>query len=262
MNETLSLTITFNPVVRSQIDPYLQLYLKTTSSPFESFLEGFILGSAFSEIFVQGTSVGYFAVHNHSLLTQFYVRPQFRRLSQQIFKAVVDRPEIETLFVYTGDEFFLSYAIESKIPFEMQAYFFQALPDFAMVEADPQFSLREARLEDIPFVTGHSGDFFDLIDERINRNEIFIGSRDGEIVSFGIIETSQLYEKTASIGMFVLETERQKGYGTQTILALKRRCLDNGVRPIAGCWYYNHNSKKTLEKTGMFTQTRLLKFKK
>ena len=28
---------------------------------------------------------------------------------------------------------------------------------------------------------------------------------------------------------------------------------------IAGCWYYNHTSKKTLEKAGMLTQTRLLK---
>jgi hypothetical protein len=37
-------------------------------------------------------------------------------------------------------------------------------------------------------------------------------------------------------------------------------CAQQGRRPIAGCWYYNHLSKKTLEKAGLFSQTRLLKF--
>lgn len=262
MKETQTYTIIFKTASRTRVEPYLLAYLKTTSSPFESFLEGFILGSAFSEILVEGQPAGYFAIHNDKLLTQFYVRPAFRRIGQQIFKAVVDQPEIETLFVYTGDEFFLSHALESKIPFEMQAYFFQALADSPGADPDPQFRLRVALKEDIPFITGHSGDFFDPIEARIERGEIFIGSQKDAVVSFGIIETSQLYEKTASIGMFVLEAARQKGYGTQMIMALKNRCLAQDVRPIAGCWYYNHNSKKTLEKAGMFTQTRLLKFKK
>ncbi len=36
-------------------------------------------------------------------------------------------------------------------------------------------------------------------------------------------------------------------------------CRQKELHPIAGCWYYNHNSKKTLERAGMVTQTRLLK---
>ena len=45
----------------------------------------------------------------------------------------------------------------------------------------------------------------------------------------------------------------------QTIALLRRECERQGVRPIAGCWYYNHRSKRTLERAGMYAPTRLLK---
>ena len=73
------------------------------------------------------------------------------------------------------------------------------------------------------------------------------------------MEKSALLNGVASIGMFVIENVRLKGAGTATIRLLIDECKKQNVRPIAGCWYYNHLSKKTLERVGMFTQTRLLK---
>jgi hypothetical protein len=43
-------------------------------------------------------------------------------------------------------------------------------------------------------------------------------------------------------------------------LTLMAACRDDGIMPLAGCWYYNHASKKTLEAAGMVTATRLLRF--
>ena len=31
------------------------------------------------------------------------------------------------------------------------------------------------------------------------------------------------------------------------------------LRPVAGCWYYNHRSRRTLQRAGMYSSTRLLK---
>jgi predicted acetyltransferase len=59
--------------------------------------------------------------------------------------------------------------------------------------------------------------------------------------------------------MYVIEPFRQQGAGTQLIRLLIEECNKQGLHPIAGCWYYNHLSKRTLEKAGMFTQTRLFK---
>jgi len=58
--------------------------------------------------------------------------------------------------------------------------------------------------------------------------------------------------------MYTIERSRRQGAGTATIRLLMAECRRQSLRPIAGCWYYNHPSKKTLERAGMFTQTRLL----
>jgi RimJ/RimL family protein N-acetyltransferase len=59
--------------------------------------------------------------------------------------------------------------------------------------------------------------------------------------------------------MYTIERFRREGVGTATITLLIDECRRRGLRPVAGCWYYNHRSKRTLERAGMFTATRLLK---
>jgi hypothetical protein len=49
------------------------------------------------------------------------------------------------------------------------------------------------------------------------------------------------------------------GIGRSIIIHLRNICIEKGLTPMAGCWYYNHNSKNTLESTGFITKTRLLR---
>ena len=74
-----------------------------------------------------------------------------------------------------------------------------------------------------------------------------------------LAEKSVLQNEIASVGMFVLESQRQKGVGTATLRLLQDHCAQHDIIPIAGCWYYNHNSKKTLEKAGFYAASRLLR---
>jgi GNAT superfamily N-acetyltransferase len=59
--------------------------------------------------------------------------------------------------------------------------------------------------------------------------------------------------------MFTIEEYRQMGVGTATLTMLIEECRQRGLRPIAGCARDNHLSKKTLERAGMYSPTRLLK---
>ena len=59
--------------------------------------------------------------------------------------------------------------------------------------------------------------------------------------------------------MFTLESARRQGVGTHTIGFLIGECRRRGLRPIAGCWYYNHRSLQTLQCAGMFARSRLLR---
>ena len=73
------------------------------------------------------------------------------------------------------------------------------------------------------------------------------------------MEPSRLHPQTASIGMFTVARARNQGVGTATIALLIGECRRRGIRPVAGCWYYNHSSKRTLEKAGMYSPTRYLR---
>ena len=83
--------------------------------------------------------------------------------------------------------------------------------------------------------------------------------RDEEPVGFGILVKSMLYEDVASIGMYTIERLRRVGVGTATIAMLIAECRRRSLRPVAGCWYYNHRSRQTLQRAGMYSPTRLLK---
>lgn len=233
--------------------------IRSLSSPIDSFLEDHIWHSQHYEILCDSIQIGYFSVFKKSLLTQFYIDPAYRHLSQKIFFQVKRFEYIEKAFVPTCDEFFLSHAIDEHVRMERQAYFFQdGNQEMIREKKLKNFTYQPAKLEDLQFIQAKSGDFFEQLEKRIEQGNIFIGKIDGEPVTFGIIEKSRIYKATASIGLFTLEEHRGQGYGRNIILCLKEECQRQGLEPIAGCWYYNHNSKKTLESAGMYSQTRLL----
>jgi RimJ/RimL family protein N-acetyltransferase len=59
--------------------------------------------------------------------------------------------------------------------------------------------------------------------------------------------------------MYTIERFRQTGVGTATIAMLIAECRRRSLRPVVGCWYYNQRSRRTLQRAGMYSPTRLLK---
>ena len=66
-------------------------------------------------------------------------------------------------------------------------------------------------------------------------------------------------QRHVSIGMYTVPKYRQMNIAKMTLRRLILEALKAQVQPIAGCWYYNHASKKTLEGVGMISNTRHLR---
>ncbi|MEG0612614.1 MAG: GNAT family N-acetyltransferase [Clostridium sp.] len=241
-------------------------YVKTLSSPFDSYLDDHIISSEFYSVSRDkvGIGIGYFAIFEGKLLTQFYIESKYLRHAQNIFKTIVKSfKEIDSAYVCTADELFLSCVcdIENK-NISNQAYFFQ---DNKECEDEVSFyeggSLRLAKLQDVNIIKELSLDFFEDVDSQIKDGELYVFEKDdnGEVLGFGITEKGQILKGYTSIGMFTTEGYRQKGIGKTIITKLKQLCYENGEIPICGCWYYNTNSKLTLESCGFISKTRLLK---
>lgn len=230
------------------------------ASPFDSFLESYIRDSAFYLLQTgEGEQAGYYAIHDQERLTQFYMRPAYLMHAQRVFGDVLERHAIASLFVQTSDELLLSLALDRDLTIHKQAYFFQdagaAIEGEGLAEGA---TFRQAVLTDADAMRQVGGDFLDAYERRIENGELFAYERDGMLLGIGIVEKSGLLEGAASIGMFANEAYRRQGIGRTVITELMRWCRANGIRPLSGCWYYNEASKRTLERAGMATKTRLL----
>jgi GNAT superfamily N-acetyltransferase len=249
--------ITFTPVAFAEVADSLRRDLAGLPSLIDSFLEEHILTSRHYRIVIGGAAAGRCAIHGESLITQFALEAAHRRHGQAIFQGVRRLESAQAAFVPTCDELFLAHAIDDCRQIDRQAYFFQALPDTAAPTAN--IRVRQADIEDLPAIHAGSGSFFDTLEASLAQGELYIAERAGQAVGFGIIDRSTLYADVASIGMYTIEAARRSGVGTATIRALIAECRRAGLRPIAGCWYYNHRSKQTLEAAGMVSASRLLR---
>jgi GNAT superfamily N-acetyltransferase len=247
------------PVTFAEIQEATRLHLRALPSAIDSFLEDHILASNHYRIVVAGETAGFASIHEERLITQFALAEPYRRCGQALFGELRRMEQVRSAFVPTCDEFFLAHALDDYRQLAKQAYFFAAPSDVGEAAASDRYSMRPAAIDDANFVRQESGDFFEHLERHIAAGELFVTLRDEEPVGFGILVKSMLYEDVASIGMYTIERLRRVGVGTATIAMLIAECRRRSLRPVAGCWYYNHRSRQTLQRAGMYSPTRLLK---
>ena len=239
----------------------ISAYYKDNNIIVDSFWETHVRESRFYKMDYNGTIAGYFAIHNETVLTLFNVLDNYRNVSQELFSIAKKYESVKEALIPTGDEFFISLAFDNYAKIEKQAYF------SIYTEKTPQKILNiELQLADIEkdmeilnlcyeFLKSEIKNIENGIDE-----EIYIARHGNEVIGFGVIEYQKVVDIYASIGMIVRDEYRQKGYGANILNALKNIVKAKDKIPISGCWYYNHNSKKTMESAGAYSKTRLLRF--
>ncbi len=238
---------------------FFNSYVDSLSGIYDDFLEDHILSSEIYSIYIDKQHSGYFGIFNKTMLTQFFVTKRFLKLAQKVFADILKSYEIKNAFVPTCDELFLSLCLDKHTKVNLQAYFFQESGEKAALPEYPRECLKLATLEDIEEIKEVTGDFMDRQVERIKAGQLYILREGSEFLGLGVIVDNRIMKNCKGTGMFTNEKHRQKGVGRSIILHLKDICHEMGVRPIPGCWYYNHNSKRTLESAGYASTTRLLR---
>lgn len=236
-------------------------YADSLTGIYDHFLESHILDSDMYSIYIDNDKIGYFAVHEDNLITQFYIDKNAIKYAQSVFKQILEEYHIERAFVPTCDELFLSTALDFHRKMNMQAYFCEENKNPIYEIKQPKYGrnlLRQATENDIATIEELSEGFFDNLKESVLLNKLYILEENNNILGFGIIEHSDIFIGCKTTGMYTIEKYRQKGVGTSIILLLKDICYEKGFKPISGCWYYNYNSKSTLEGCGYISKTRLL----
>lgn len=241
------------------IEKVLISNIENLPSPIESFAEMHILKSNHYLILLEKNIVGYFSIHDQKTITQFFMKKEYRNHSQDVFCAMRKMEFVSEALIPTCDDFFFSHGMDNFSSISKQAYFFQYVNKLIFnFSINVRYKLAE--ITDLELIKENSEDFFDdTLEKQIVDEEIFIGFDNKKVVAFGIFEKGRILKNHVSIGMYTVPEYRQKGVGKQTLSFLIEEGLKNGLEPIAGCWYYNHLSKKTLESVGMISNTRYLR---
>jgi GNAT superfamily N-acetyltransferase len=253
------MNVRFARVALPEIQDAVQQHLEALLRPIDSFLEDHILEATHYRILIDAGPAGFASIHKGSLITQFLLAEPHHRWGQAVFQQLRKWESVGAALVPTCDEFFLAHALDDYRQLAKQAYFFTTVGAPLDPALTAGYSLRQAKLQDASFIQQHSGGFFKNLEQQIQAGEIFQVRRGDSEVAFGVLVKSKFYRDVASIGMYTIEPYRNSGAGTATIALLMEECAKRGLRAVAGCWYYNHASKRTLERAGMVTRTRLLR---
>jgi GNAT superfamily N-acetyltransferase len=259
MMKGATMEVSFSPVEWAEIQPEVSRHLATLPTAIESYVEEHILAARHYRALVDGQAAGFAAIHNEQLITLFALDDAFKRAGQAAYRALRALESVQASLVPTCDEFWLTNALDEHRQLTKQAYLFSTPADLTPPPAPPGLSWRVVGREYVELVRRETADFFAPIERRIADEQLFIAYAGEQCAGFGILEPSALYPDVASIGMFTLESARRQGVGTATIGFLIGECRRRGLRPIAGCWYYNHRSRQTLQRAGMFARSRLLR---
>lgn len=252
--------ITCVPTTKTDILGSIQEHLSSLSGPIDSFLEDHLHDSHHYLIQVDGSDAGYTSIFKEGLIVQFALRNEARRYGEEAFLRVRKMESVRGALVPTSDQFFLSHALDNFSRLTKQAYLFEPGVDSAESGAVEGYELRLATLDDLVLIKESTGDdFLDDPERHIRAREVYLTLKDSETVGFGIIEGSIYQPQTASLGMFTIESFRRTGVGSSTMRLLVAKSRELKVNPVSGCWYYNHDSRKTLEKAGMVSCGRYLR---
>jgi GNAT superfamily N-acetyltransferase len=234
-------------------------YLNSLSGRYDEYLEDHILESQIYSVYYNEIHCGYFGIHENTMLTQFFTAKEFFKYAQAILTDILKKYDVKNAYVPTCDEILLSLCLDRHVKVNMKAYFFTEYNnEFASPEY-PRNMLKLAELSDLDEIVEVTGDFIDRHEEKIKNRQLYVFRDKGEFLGLGVMIPSRIMNNCKCIGMFTNEKFRQRGIGRSIIIHLRNICIENGFTPLAGCWYYNHYSKRTLESTGFITKTRLLR---
>jgi len=89
----------------------------------DSFWESHVRDGNHYKIMYENEIIGYFSINSGTILVLFNVMEKHRNVSQELFTIIKKFESIKEALIPTGDEFFISHAIDNYIKIEKQAYF-------------------------------------------------------------------------------------------------------------------------------------------
>ncbi len=249
----------------SSIENEVETYYESNKITVDSYWEDHVLKSNHYQIIMDDQVVGFFAINDSTMLTLFHMTDDYAQFGHLAFEKVKRYEQVTNAFIPTGDEFFLSHAFDNYTKIEKQAYFSIYRDDELSLERRKNLVFSRILTQEDIKLFALTKDFFeaDAAEKILSGTQyfrVYKVEENEELVGFGVVEYGRVVKSIASTGMYVMEEKREKGYAANILKGLQNMVVSEGFSCRSGCWYYNHNSLKSMYSAGAFSKTRLLRF--
>jgi len=218
------------------------------------------LDATHREVRIDGVPVGV-AAYTSDALTLLTLTGEAKRYDRQILERILAETGITQAYAASWDSHHVDLFGAFAAELSPQAYQFE-LGTTPPRDPVAGLSVRPAADSDLPYLrgTGFQDDYTVLL----NNGQLRIAELAGIRVGIGVAVPHPLNDstvpsgsapqaplRTVDIGMFTNADRRHEGIGRSILALVAREMLDTGCHPVAGCWWRNWESRRTLEAAGL-----------
>lgn len=241
-------------------------YMETLASVLDAFWDGNVYQSNPYVLMEEGGQVaGFYAIGTdwagHKILTAYYMRKRYLRYAQRRLERIISEHSLYGALVPSCDEEMVSLCMEKmkewNTTFDMQAYNFCYSKDVEVRKAEfgPETIRKVPATEYLEANKKTEGQWEENLGEE--GFELYKLIWENEVYGYAGVVRHKLDPSCVDIGNYVIQEHRRKGVGRSLLIHMTNRVLERENIPTVGCWYYNHNSKRTIESSGYVSKTRI-----
>ena len=127
----------------------IQRRFESLPSSVDSFFESHVIQSNHYQLSIDDACAGFGAIHQSSLITQFFLEPEFMSFGQSVYRRLKTTEMVQNALVPTCDEFFLSHALDAldeHRDLNIQAYLFALVSPQSEAELGNDHTLNPVQL--------------------------------------------------------------------------------------------------------------------
>jgi len=248
------LTYSFNTSSLVENKEFLEEYLQSLSVPMDSYLEDHLEKAVIYSILVDDSHVGFLGLVETTMWFLFVTKTQVQHAAGA-FEAAVQEFKVVDVYFQTQDVLMVSLVMDWEFDKKKSAYFFEDAYQIAppsLPYTDVEFVA--ATKADLAHIQQETNNFFDESDLKLGT--IYMLRSGDNLLGCGISVPGRYCKEYTSIGMVTCANYRRQGVGKYILWQLKELSYQQGLKPIAGCWYYNTLSRKSLQSVGFITRAR------
>lgn len=184
--------------------------------------------------------------------------------TSEVFSSLADQLQPDGAWCFSFDSRLLTLGAERGWSATVDGTLFRELADDRGPDPSEHAGrrLRPATLADVNVILPFRAGVFDDAEqcrEWIRRDRVSVLERSGDFLGIGLLTRVWPTRSEHDVGVMVHPDHRGLGHGSFILRALKRRCLERGGRPTAGCATENVASSLALQRAGFVSRHSLLK---